>query len=118
MKEIKRGQIRLVDFDPSYGHEYQKVRHAVLIQQDYYFDYSNLLTVLPISSQVGNFTKLDIRLKKDSQNRLLKDSVIKTKQISSFDKRRFIKLIGIVNKPTMGIVDKNIKLFFIGLIKP
>ena len=114
MKEKKRGQIWLVDFDPSYGHEYQKVRPAVLIQQDKYIEHSKLLTVLPISSQIENITELDILLKKDSQNRLLKDSVIKTKQISSFDKRRFIKLIGTINKQAMDKIDENIKLFLLG----
>lgn len=40
-------------------------------------------------------------LKKDTQNRLMTDSLLKTKQISSFDKRRFIKLVGFANEETM-----------------
>jgi len=114
MKEKKRGQKWLVNFEPRYGHEYKKVRPAILIQQDEYIKYSNLLTVVPISSQIENYTELDIILKKDNQNRLLKDSVIKTKQISSFDNRRFIKLIGTIDKHTIDKVDENIKLFLLG----
>jgi mRNA-degrading endonuclease toxin of MazEF toxin-antitoxin module len=41
------------------------------------------------------------------------DSLLKTKQISSFDTLRFIKLIGTVNKKTMEEVEENIQLFLI-----
>lgn len=117
MKKFQRGQIWLVNFDPSFGHEYKKVRPALIIQQEKYITFSSLLTVIPISSQINNLTELDIVLKKDSKNRLVKNSLIKTKQISSFDKRRFIKLIGIVSKEIMGNIDNNIHLFLFGIQK-
>jgi len=115
MKKIQRGQIWLVNCDPSFGHEYKKVRPALIIQQQKYITYSNLLTVIPISSKIANPTELDIILKKDTQNRLMKDSLIKTKQLSSFDKRRFIKLIGTIKEEILGNVDKNIHLFLFGV---
>ena len=111
---FKRGQIWLVNFDPSFGHEYQKVRPALILQQDNYINASDLLTVIPISAQTGKLTELDLLLKKDSQNRLMKDSLLKIKQISSFDKRRFVKLIGIASSPIMANVDENIRLFLFG----
>ena len=114
MKKYQRGQIWLVNFDPSFGHEYKKVRPAIIIQQGKYLASSNLLTVIPISSQIAKPTELDIILEKDNLNRLVKDSLIKTKQISSFDKRRFIKLIGTVNEQTMEKLDENVHLFLFG----
>ena len=114
MKRYQRGQIWLVNFDPSFGHEYKKVRPAIIIQQEKYIASSNLLTVIPISSKTAKPTELDILLIKDNQNRLMKDSLIKTKQISSFDKRRFIKLIGTVNEHKMEKLEKNIHLFLFG----
>ncbi len=113
MSRFQPGQIWLVNFDPSFGHEYKKVRPALIIQSDKYIESSNLLTVIPISSQTTKQTALDILLPRDSRNRLMTDSLIKTKQISSFDKRRFIKLIGTVNKETMDKVRKNIQIFLI-----
>ena len=103
----------MVNFNPSFGHEYKKVRPALIIQNDRYIESRTLLTVIPISSQTIKQTELDILLKKDSQNRLMTDSLLKTKQISSFDKRRFIKLIGTINEETMERVKKNIQLFLI-----
>lgn len=100
--------IWLVNFDPSFGHEYKKVRPALIIQNNSYIESSDLLTVIPISSQITKQTELDILLRKDTQNRLMTDSLLKTKQISSFDKRRFIKLVGFANEETMKKVKMTI----------
>ena len=109
MSELKRDQIWLVNFDPSFGHEYKKVRPALVIQNDGYLASSSLITVIPISSQTTKQTELDILLRTDAQNRLKQDSLLKTKQVSSFDKGRFIKLIGALDEKTMKSVSKNIK---------
>lgn len=111
MNNFRRGQIWLVNFDPSFGHEYKKVRPALIIQSNKYIESSDLLTVIPISSQIMKQTELDVLLIKDSLNRLLTNSLIKTKQISSFDKRRFIKLVGVINEETMEKVICNINKF-------
>jgi mRNA interferase MazF len=116
MDIFERGQIWLVNFEPSFGHEYKKVRPALIIQSNKYIGSSNLLTIIPISSQVSKQTELDIILKKDSQNRLLSDSLIKIKQISSFDKRRFIKFIGNVNKDIMEKVKNTLEVFLKDII--
>jgi len=101
-------QIWLVNFDPAFGHEYRKVRPALIIQDTKYINSGNLLTVVPISSQVDKRIELDVLLPKDKNNRLAKDSVVKTYQISSFDKRRFIKYVGICNDKIFKSVQKNV----------
>lgn len=111
MSNFQCGQIWLVNFDPSFGHEYKKVRPALIIQNNEYIESSDLLTVIPISSQITKPTDLDILLRKDAKNRLMTDSLIKMKQISSFDKRRFIKLVGYVSGEIMEKIRKNIKTF-------
>ena len=114
MKKFQRGQIWLVNFEPSFGHEYQKIRPALLVQHEKYIDSGSLLTVVPISSQITNPQELDIPIKANSRNRLMKDSLIKTKYISSFDKRRFVKLVGMADEETMENVDKHLRLFIFG----
>ena len=54
---------------------------------------------------------MDVDLPKDEKNRLMKISVIKTKQISSFDKRRFIKYIGDCDEKIFKEVLKNVKKY-------
>jgi mRNA interferase MazF len=114
MKKFERGQIWLVNFEPSFGHEYQKVRPALIIQNEKYIDSGNLLTVIPISSQIANPEELDILIKVSEQNRLMKDSLLKMRHISSFDRRRFIKLVGVAGKETMDKVDRCLQLFIFG----
>ncbi|MBF0099573.1 MAG: type II toxin-antitoxin system PemK/MazF family toxin [Desulfobacterales bacterium] len=114
MKSFERGQIWLVNFEPSFGHEYQKIRPALIIQQEKYIESGNLLTVIPISSQIANLEELDILIKMNSQNRLMKDSFLKIKYISSFDKRRFIKLIGLTDQETMYKADRKLQIYIFG----
>ena len=114
MMKYQRGQIWIVNFDPSIGHEYKKVRPALVVQHDRYISSGSLLTVIPVSSQVAKRTELDVILEKNDQNRLMKNSLLKTKQISSFDKKRFLKFIGTLDEQTMKTVDNNIQLFFFG----
>ena len=68
-----------------------------------------------ISSKIANPTDLDVFLKKDTHNRLMKNSLIKIKQINSFDKRRFIKFIGNVTEKMMDNVDENLQCFLFGI---
>ena len=107
----KQGDIWLVDFDPSIGHEYQKIRPALIIENSSYIALGSLLTVVPISSQVQKATLLDVLLTKNDTNRLINDSIIKTRQISSFDKRRFIKRIGTCQASVLESVLHNVSLF-------
>lgn len=109
--EFSQKQIWLINFDPSFGHEYKKVRPGLIIEDSGYIQTGNLITVLPISSITEKQTELDVNLPKDEKNRLMKDSLIKTKQISSFDKRRFIKYIGDCNQEVFKEVMENIKKY-------
>jgi len=104
-------QIWLINFDPSFGHEYKKMRPALIIQDNQYMQAGNLITVLPISSIIDKPMELDVLLPKDANNRLMKDSLIKTHQISSFDNRRFIKYIGVCDLKIFENVQKNINKY-------
>jgi len=109
MRPFKRSQIWLVNFDPSFGREYQKVRPALIVQSDEYIEASSLVTVVPISSRISKHTPLDVLIEKDEDNRLAKDSLAKIKQVSSFDKRLFIKYVGTVKTELMKSIDENLR---------
>lgn len=96
---MKFGDICLVNCDPSVGHEYKKIRPAVVVQMEEAGKNSPVVTVMPISSQVEKFTANDVFVEKDHKNRLAQDSIIRVQHISSFDRSRFIKKIGEINSP-------------------
>jgi mRNA interferase MazF len=96
-KKIKFGDICLVRFNPSVGDEFKKIRPALVIQSEKVSANSPYITVMPISSQMERIGPDDVLLIADKENRLLKDSVIRTHHISSFDRKRFMKVIGRAN---------------------
>lgn len=96
-KHIQCGEIWLVDFDPSTGHEFQKQRPALVIQAAAQIRKSNVVTIMPLTSNLSNTLPDDITIKKSEKNKLLSDSVLKVYNIVSFDYSRFIKKIGDVD---------------------
>ena len=109
---FKQWDIFLVNFDPSVGHEYQKERPAIIIQSDRQLQKTSLITVMPLTSQISNRKPDDILIHKNPKNKLFSDSLIKVHFITSFDRTRFIKKIGEVDKDTMVKIKNYLKLHF------
>ncbi len=109
---MQYGEIYLVDFNISVGHEYQGKRPAVIIQSNQQLKVSNLATVMPLTSQIDNCHSDDIVILQDKDNRLFSKSVIKVHQIKSFDKLRFIKRIGEVDMATLEKVKNYLRAHF------
>ncbi len=111
MSRFRCGQIWLVNFDPSFGHEYQKIRPGLIVQSDAYIASGSLLVVVPLSSRISKKSDLDLLVRKDAQNRLMSDSLLKLRQISSFDRRRLIKKIGVVDPVILRKAEEKARAF-------
>jgi mRNA interferase MazF len=98
---IEFGDIYLVNFEPSLGKEYKKVRPALVVQMERISKRSPYITVMPLSSKIDRLNSDDVFVEMDHKNRLASNSLVKVFQISSFDKRRFIKKIGEANSPVL-----------------
>lgn len=71
---IKHGHIYFVEFNPSSGHEFQKMRPAVILSSNELIKRSNLISCAPFTGNTGNFLyKDDILIKKSIQNNLFSD---------------------------------------------
>lgn len=112
MIDFKRGAVFLVDFDPSVGHEYKKIRPAVIIQSDKTISKTTLITVMPVTSQLSRSQPEDIQVKKSAKNGLYSDSLVKVGCIHSFDRRRFLKKIGDTSEELMAKIAKYIGIHF------
>ena len=118
-KEIvfpRRGEIYLVSFDRTVGHEIQKTRPAVVIQNDVSNQYSPITIVAAISSQFSEppFPREVVIEPQDSG--LQKRSAVIVDQIQSVDRLRLQKKIGRLSKQNMGRVDEAIQIS-LGLIE-
>jgi mRNA interferase MazF len=94
----KRGEIWLVNLDPTVGAEIQKTRPAIVISSDY-IGKLPLKLMVPITDWKDSFA-LDlwhIRLDPSNENGLTKPSAADALQSRSLDTRRFIRKIGILS---------------------
>ena len=95
------GDIYFVKFDPSFGHEQKGDRPGMIIQEETISKKSSLVTVIPLTSQLNQRQQEDIFIEKDNLNKLNHNSVIKVRNIQSFDKRRFFFKIGRAGSPVI-----------------
>lgn len=99
--EFAFGDIYYIQFDPSVGHEYKGKRPGMVIQEEATSHSSALVTVIPLTTQFKQLLPADVIIEKDSINRLTVDSVIKVRNIQSFDKQRFHFKIGRAGSPVI-----------------
>lgn len=101
----KRGEVYLVSFDPTIGHEIKKARPAVIIQNNIGNQYSPTVIVAAIAS--GRKTVYPVQvLIRPPQAGLRKVSIINLAQIRTIDKRRLGRRLGQLKPKVMKEVDK------------
>lgn len=110
---INCGDIFLVDFGSgSVGHEFKKCRPAVIVQSGPQIKKSNLITVLPLTSNLNNKLDDDIFVFKNEENLLLDDSLIKVHHVMSFDYQRLYHKIGEIGEDTLQKIKQYLKAHF------
>jgi mRNA interferase MazF len=112
----RRGEIYLVSFDPTIGHEIQKTRPALIIQNDISNEHSPLTIVAAVSSQFADPPRpREVVIPAGPRTGLRNRSAVILNQIRSIDRARLKKRLGVVDGPTMRRVDEAIKIS-LGLI--
>ncbi len=106
----KRGDIYLVNFDPTIGHEVKKARPAVVITNNINNEYSPVLTVIPLSGNISRVYPFEVLVSAGSG--LDKDSKVMVNQIRTVDKKRLIKKISSVSREIIIKIEAAIKLHF------
>ena len=112
----KRGEVYLINFDPTIGSEIKKTRPALIIQNDVSNKYSPVTIVAAISSQFDGIFYPNEVLIKSPEGGLNVDSVALLNQIRTIDCQRLIKKIGHVSNSTIQKIDIAMKIS-LGLIE-
>src|SRR5437763_14259309 len=97
----RRGEIYLVAFDPTVGHEINKTRPGLVIQNDVSNRYSPITIVAAISSQFDDPPHPREVLIGPGKSGLLKASAVVLNQIRSVDRPRLLRRLGAVDAFTM-----------------
>ncbi|HLE25791.1 MAG TPA: type II toxin-antitoxin system PemK/MazF family toxin [Thermodesulfobacteriota bacterium] len=112
----QRGEIWLVDFEPTRGAEIKKTRPALILQNDIANHYSPITIVAALTSQFEEPLYPTEVLVKASEGGLEADSVVLLNQIRSIDKKRLIKRIGVLKLETMIRINRALQVS-LGLVK-
>ena len=106
---INQGEIWMVNFEPSVGNEIQKLRPAIVVNDDRIGRFG-IKIVIPITQWKEQYTDYPwiIKIIPDDINGLAKDSSIECFQIKSFAVDRFDKKIGEIDKLLLLQVHKTI----------
>lgn len=111
---MRRGEIRVVDLDPSVGSEADKRRPAVVVSNDGANATAarlgrGVVTVVPITSNVSRVFPFQVLLPSSNVG-LRADSKAQAEQIRSIDVRRIGERIGLLTPELLAALDEAIRL--------
>ena len=116
MIQPKRGDIYLVNFDPTLGAEIRKTRPALILQNDIANKYSPVTSVAAISSKFDDpLYPTEVLISAKARTGLAVDSVVLLNQIRTVDKKRLAKQLGTLSSAKMEEVNQALRIS-VGLV--
>jgi mRNA interferase MazF len=111
MGSIKRGEIYLVNFDPSVGAEIRKTRPALVVSNDILNAHSPIVSISPITSNVTRVYSFEVEIPAKTGG-LASRSKIMVHQTRAVDKTRLGKKLGRLPDFILSQVDRALKLHY------
>jgi mRNA interferase MazF len=115
VRRPRRGNVYLVNFDPTIGAEVKKTRPAVVIQNDIGNRWSPITIVAAMTSRFEDPLYPTEVLVRASEGGLAADSVVLLNQLRSVDKARLGRRLGALKAQTVREVDRAL-LLSLGLV--
>jgi len=113
----RRGEIYVVNFEPTVGAEIKKTRPAVIIQNDIANRWSPITIVAAITSKLDDERRYPIQVAVQAgEGGLRVDSVILLNQIRSVDTSRLVRRLGVLRTETVREIDRAL-LLSLGLVE-
>jgi len=105
MTPILRGDIWLINLDPTVGAEIKKIRPAVIISNDIANQHSPMVTVLPVTDKGEKVFPFETEIPARTPG-LIKISKIKCQQIRAVDKVRLVRILGVLPDATLHATER------------
>jgi len=109
MEFPKRGELWVVNLDPTIGAEIKKRRQAVIISNDINNQYSRTVTILPVTDKGKKIYPFEVRLQPRGTD-LTKESKIKCQQIRTVDKQRIVARLGALDHDQVMQVERALRV--------
>ena len=116
MNAPKRGELYLVNFDPTVGAEIKKTRPALILQNNIANRYSPVTIVAALSSNISEPPYPTEVVIEPTKGGVKKTSVVLLNQIRTIDKQRLVKKLGRLKEETMDHVDHALQIS-LGLVE-
>jgi mRNA interferase MazF len=111
----RRGEVYLVNFDPTVGAEIRKRRPALVLQNDIANRWSPITIVAAITSRFEEPTYPTEVIVRAPEGGLDVDGVVLLNQIRSIDRRRLVRRLGVLRAERMREVEQAI-LISLGIV--
>ncbi|MDG2990912.1 type II toxin-antitoxin system PemK/MazF family toxin [Candidatus Synechococcus calcipolaris G9] len=99
--QLKRGEVWLVNLDPTQGSEQAGVRPSIIFQDDIVSRFSTTIIVIPLTTNQRRASLPICMLIKQGDGGLSQDSVALCFQIRALDKTRLVRSLGQLSAETM-----------------
>ena len=108
---MKRGEIWLINLDPTIGAEIRKTRPAVIVSSDT-IGVLPLKVIVPLTDWKDHYEIAPwmIKVETDAQNGLDKTSAADTFQVRSLAQERFVRKLGILDAGRMAQITTGLGL--------
>lgn len=111
MSDYRYGTIWLINFEPQVGTEIKKVCPGLIVSRTEFNQKRQKITVLPFTTQVSSSGAARIFVTSSTENGLSQDSQIIVIDPATFDKKRFIKYLGILESSLIVLVKRKLALY-------
>ncbi|HTN70419.1 MAG TPA: type II toxin-antitoxin system PemK/MazF family toxin [Methylomirabilota bacterium] len=108
MVAVRRGDVVLVNLDPTIGVEIKKTRPAIVLSNDSINQFSQLVVVVPLTKNTTRLSPSHVVVPKGTA-RLTFTSKVVTEQIKAVDKQRIVKRPGSLPPALIAQVERAIK---------
>jgi mRNA interferase MazF len=108
---IKRGELFLVNFDPTLGSETKKTRPAVIVSNDINNEHSPIISIAPVTSNITRVYSFEVEIPAGIGG-LKSRSKIMINQTRAVDKGRLTKKLGRLSPEILAAINRALKLHY------
>jgi mRNA interferase MazF len=105
---VRRGDVVVVNLDPTIGVEIKKTRPAIVVSNDSINQFSQLVVVVPLTKNTAHLSPSHVVIPKGTA-RLTFTSKVVTEQIKAVDKQRIVRRLGSLTTPVLDQVERALK---------
>ena len=108
MADVRRGDVVVVNLDPTIGTEVKKTWPTIVLSNDAINQYSQLVVVVPLTKNTARLSPSHAIIPNGTARLTFKSKAV-TEQIKAVDKQRIVKRLGSLPPELLAQVERALK---------